>query len=690
MKKLIRIRRTMRAVLTYTCLSCVTAVVNSQALAQAPSKPNPAPADFTIAQSTNADAAKAGSYALDVEEMARELQRLDAICEQLQLPTERRVMGRWLEEVTTGAYRLHLPLPVDPIGDDASQNVLTKEATTSHSQWLKHFTLARQRHARFWVSTAQRQATEGDEWSAYRSLWRAVREDPDNADAKRVLSPLLLALNVRSKPRVWRTADPQLAWSPGSYSRLDTANFQILSRADANVTSDIARQLEQFYALWTQIFYPLWAPPNVINARLAGRGNSWTPRREFRVVVCKDRKEYLEVLGAAESNIGVSVGYYNTDTQLSFFYPGDQLAVTLFHELTHQLLAEGSQLQGSKSQKYDHDFWMVEGIALYMESLVDCGNHWQVGGWTAPRLQAARYRGLHDGYWIDWDAFTSGGREQWKADVDIGQLYTQAAGLTHYFLDPRPRTAADQESGRSVDAAEADAGRAAYYAALVSIYQGQRPDKKLQGILGEGESAHSNYLRYLRVDEEQVRGSHTGGLHAPEIQTPDSQGGEIAVRLGSSAVSDAVALTVRDLVLTRSQLSSHAWQEVSRYRELRWLDVSFSNATSQDLRWLEKMTHLERLSLEGTAIDGDILNLVARLPKLKELDLAQCPIDDDALTLLSAAQSLETLWLSGTKVSDKCLATLAAMPKLKFVSLDQTQVPSSAAQELNQRLEKRR
>ena len=616
--------------------------------------------------------------ALDEAGMAAELARLDEVCQRLNLDAERRVMQDWMPLEPTDAHLLYLPVEFDPLASGGQPVAARAEG---HAQWLKHFTAARQRHARYCVAQAERSAMAGDEWTAYRQLWRAVREDPNNPEAKRVLSPLLLAMNVRARPRVSRTAESLLAWPAGSFSVLDTANFKIVSRADAGATVAIAEQLEKFYALWTQVFYPLWARPNVTKDRLAGRGSIWGARHEFRIVVCKDRREYLDALGVVESNIDASVGYYSSGSRAAFFYPDQHLELTLFHELTHQLLAEGSQLRAPQAARYERDFWLVEGIALYMESLVDCGNHWSVGGWTSPRLQSARYRGLHDGYWVDWPEFTSGSMEKWKADPDISKLYTQAAGLTHFFLDggasraddASPQTAQDRGSetharsqpgskppGASVSE-DSEASRAAYYAALMSATSGDPVDGRLLELLGSAD-AQRNYVQFLLVRDQQVEAA---AQHDSELPWPT------------------------ELVLTRSQLDADSWHRVRNFTALKWLDVSFSNAKSEHLAWLEHLTQLERLSLEGTAIDGSTIELISRLPHLKELDLSQCAIDDAALAPLARARALETLWLSGTKISGASAALIESLPKLSFVALDQTAMPSADAQQLSERVQAR-
>ncbi len=460
------------------------------------------------------------------------------------------------------------------------------------------------------------------------SLWRAAREDATHAETKRVLGPLLAALNVKGKPRSVPTVHPKFGWAAGSYSRMETTNFKITSRADASETQRIAAQLETFYALWTQAFYPLWAPPGAAKQRLAGRNSNWQRKQQVDVILCKDREDYLTTLGVAEANIGVSVGYYSPEAQLSFFYPDASLEATLFHELTHQLLAESSQLRGSSQAGAVDNFWLVEAAALYMEALQRADHHWRLGGWLSQRMQSARYRALHDGYWVAPKELSGISLSKWKEREDLARLYTQAAGLAHFFMDRRlppvdaeigsaaNTAASDGDSATSVQAAQqrlngfdAEQARAAFFSALIAVYRGDAPPDKLWQIAGDSQ-AQQDYVHFLLVRDRHIESLPSAGVRFEDI---------------------------RELVLTRSQLSEKSWQAIGRLTHLAWLDLSHSNARAPDLRWLKNLQQLERLSLEGIPVDADLIATIASIPTLKELDLSDTPVNDEMLAQLKPA-----------------------------------------------------
>lgn len=569
---------------------------------------------------------------LDRAAMQAELQRLAEICGELGLEAEATLTASWLTDSTAELRCLYLPVDDESAPSNGTSNVLggvSSEASLPadplagpRGSWLKHFNAARAGYARWLFSQAAQRAAAGEEAEAFLLLWQVLREDPQHAQANRILGTLASAAQVKPRLRKATTPHPDFGWPAGSYSRIETPNFLITTRAAARESIEMAQAMERFYALWRQVFYPLWAPPGILSKRFEGRNLPWEKSREMNVLLLRDRADYLQVLGVAESNAAISVGYYEPQLQKSFFYAGEGWQATLFHELTHQLLAEASNIGADSQAGADAGIWLIEGIAIYMESLNDRGSYWTLGGYAAPRLQTARYRAVRDGYWAEWKEFTQAGREQWKQDPQIGLLYTQATGLSHLFMDQLEQPAAQR----------------AYFQALVSVYQNSANLDSLRALLGENDS--SVKLAY-----------------------------QDALTLSDAQVSQLcqIGLPCTSLVLAGSELESATWNQLAELSaDLEWLDASFSNATSADLQWLGQAKKLRRLSVEGTHCDGQILKLVKDLPALTELDLTGCNIDDHGLSELRGHPTLETLWLDGTRVTTAAKDTLDSLPKLEL------------------------
>ncbi len=578
--------------------------------------------------------------------MQAEMRRLGEICQSIDLTAEANISRSWLAPQRSDQRELYLPVE------------LIKASTIDSRQasWLRLFNAARVRYAAFLFAQAKVAVESDDEESAFRLLWQVLREDPEHADAKRILGTLATAATVKPRLRKATSAQPDFGWTAGTYSRVQTPHFLLTTRADARSSVLLATRLEQFYALWRQVYYPLWATPGALKSKFAGRNIPWERPKEMNVTLLADRDEYLRVLAIAEQNAAVSVGYYSPRSKQSFFYPDQDLEATLFHELTHQLFAEASSMAAQSDAGNLGGVWLLEGMALYMESLTEQDHYWTLGGIESTRLQTARYRALRDGYWVDWSEFTSGSSEAWKQDPQIAQLYTQSAGLTHLFMDHLPQPAAQNQLLKSLVSVYQNAPEFSELRALLvdSAATLQREDTAVAAGTPVEQFVYQKMLTLTDMDIQRLVESHSAGGRKP----PGS------------------------LVLAGSELSMSAWQALAALApELEWLDLSFSNAKLDDLEWLNRAVQLQRLSVEGTYVDSGILSMVKKWPELKELDLSGCAIDDRALQQLSGHPTLETLWLTKTKITDAALAVLAKLPNLQHCDVEGTAIETHRWQE---------
>ena len=147
----------------------------------------------------------------------------------------------------------------------------------------------------------------------------------------------------------------------------------------------------------------------------------------------------------------ISIGVYLDQTRRAYFFAGkDSDDRTLYHEATHQLFHESRPVAPDVGRKAN--FWIVEGIAMYMESLRQEDGYYVLGGFDDERMHAARYRLLHDKFYVPLDEFTGYGMEKLQNDPRIATLYSQAAGLTQLpgllRRRPLPRRAGGVSGGR--------------------------------------------------------------------------------------------------------------------------------------------------------------------------------------------------------------------------------------------------
>jgi hypothetical protein len=113
----------------------------------------------------------------------------------------------------------------------------------------------------------------------------------------------------------------------------------------------------------------------------------------------------------------------------------------LFHEATHQLFFE--ERPGVVEPGKSNNFWIVEAIACYMESLAEhrllddeaLGSYVTIGGKNAGRAPAARARLLDDRFYVPLRQLSAEGREQLQHEPRLPTLYSQGAGVALFMMN---------------------------------------------------------------------------------------------------------------------------------------------------------------------------------------------------------------------------------------------------------------
>jgi hypothetical protein len=109
----------------------------------------------------------------------------------------------------------------------------------------------------------------------------------------------------------------------------------------------------------------------------------------------------------------------------------------LTHEAVHQLFQESKP--SAKRVGLLVNFWIVEGIANYFETLREhydptAGLYFTIGKWDAGRLPAARLR-LQEDYFVPFSELTALGMRDVQRNQEIVKLYSQATGMTAFLMD---------------------------------------------------------------------------------------------------------------------------------------------------------------------------------------------------------------------------------------------------------------
>lgn len=491
------------------------------------------------------------------------------------------------------------------------------------------FIARRQKAAVIALDGARKAARQGADADAYTLLWRAYREDPTAAEVAKMLG-LSGGKSSRVTLRPGTEGPPGLGWPPRSFTIAQTPHFRIFSIAPRRETIVLAEDLERFFEVWSQVFFPLWSAGGEVAEKIVA-GESVALHGQVQVVLYADRRSYLQGVGQATQGIEESTGFYSPERKLTLLFAGKEGDVeTRYHELTHQLLQELiPQAIGYPGK--EQGFWIVEGIASYMESVRFFESLATVGGWESPRLQYARGRWLPQRDPPPLAELIEQSQADAQGQSDLAAWYTTTAGYTHLWMD-------DPEKRKSL------------LAYLQGVYRGGNDPS----LLAEHDLTSAEpLLQFLALE------------HLESLPLLDT------------------SVELRLLCLGGTRLRASEIASLGTHPGLTWLDLRNLQVTdSMVAELLGDGGHLQRLNLERTAIGDEIGTLLERQRQLEELDVSFTKFGDTAIRSLEGLRRLSTLWLTGSKVTDDSIRPISALRSLKEVDMQLTGVTPGGEQTL--------
>ena len=138
--------------------------------------------------------------------------------------------------------------------------------------------------------------------------------------------------------------------------------------------------------------------------------------------------------------------------------------------------------------------------------------------------------------------------------------------------------------------------------------------------------------------------------------------------------------------LEQSPISHAGLVHLQGLSELFVLNLSETQVTDAGLIHLKRLTNLAELSLNGTQRTGAGLVDLKGLAKLAQLELGGTKVTDAALANLTAMSCLSQLELFNTQVTDAGIAHLKGVRSLSYVNLAGTQVTEAGVTELEEAL----
>jgi hypothetical protein len=135
-------------------------------------------------------------------------------------------------------------------------------------------------------------------------------------------------------------------------------------------------------------------------------------------------------------------------------------------------------------------------------------------------------------------------------------------------------------------------------------------------------------------------------------------------------------LQLEFLFVGETDITDAVLEQLSRVPSLRGLELrDCRHVTGSGLAALTGLPELRYLSLSGTSLRDEDLDVLKSLPQLTLVDLVP-EISDAGLQHLADLSHLEALVISGDKVTDAGLGNLADLPRLQGLTLRNTAVTS--------------
>ena len=246
---------------------------------------------------------------------------------------------------------------------------------------------ARTRYADELFELAKRPPRPGNLSLAFQWATEAVRENPDHADARRVLGyeqrdgHWLTAYGARMAD-AGKTWHPKFGWIVASdvprYEagerlvggnwitaeadaarhrdmkngwQVRTDHFLVTTNHSLEAAVELAARLERLHQVWRQLFAGFYLNERGVRRAVRRRSRAARQLRPFRVYYHRDRAEYNAAFRRRQPRIAETLGIYFDANREAHFFAGDSEqqatrrrgeppVATLYHEAVHQLFQE--------------------------------------------------------------------------------------------------------------------------------------------------------------------------------------------------------------------------------------------------------------------------------------------------------------------------------------------------------------
>ena len=407
------------------------------------------------------------------------LEKLAQVCEKCGMSLEARITRSYIYQKEP--YFLKIPL----LTVKTQKENLPHDATNEQKKWFTTLRQLQEHYANETFAMTEKLVAKKQGYGIVACVLQTLYINPDHVQARKFLGYSLYNDEWHSSWEVQKLEngyidDPKYGWLSSrqikkyhngerfyhnqwitqaeeekkiieSFSgwKINTEHFSILSRVSLERGVEIGRFLEFYYQVWSHLFYPFIANEKQWTARLHTTVPTVTKRH--KVIHYRNRTEYVRELRKHDYIVSQSIGGYFPDLKCIFVYEPNpivnedcfNLFSMLAHEVTHQLFNE-CNITNSSYGKNNYsklaqtaNFWAIEGIAITAETFnLDFSDGKAIiGGFqNVLRMEDALITLLEEKKYLPMRKFVGMSRNEFQKFHDLNLLYSQAAGLTSFFL----------------------------------------------------------------------------------------------------------------------------------------------------------------------------------------------------------------------------------------------------------------
>ncbi|MDA1165884.1 MAG: DUF1570 domain-containing protein [Planctomycetota bacterium] len=216
---------------------------------------------------------------------------------------------------------------------------------------------------------------------------------------------------------------------------IETDNYLVKTNVGLEEGVELAKKLEVFHDWFQRSFPAFFNTPDQLKKLFAETTRRRrVARARFVIHYYRTKDEYVRQLIRNNPQIAITNGIYMPDTSIAHFYPDpdSDIESTIYHEATHQILYELDPRPRLIAER-EH-FWIIEGLACYMESFRPKAGGVSIGDPNYTRFFWAKHRLVTENFFIPLDRFAAHSKTAYQTPQQIHERYSQASGLVHFYM----------------------------------------------------------------------------------------------------------------------------------------------------------------------------------------------------------------------------------------------------------------